>query len=397
MRVPGLSHPETALAGVVLVASYLALVRWLRRRNLRNLARRYASYEEDPYSMDYKTAFEIFQNVITYEFPSTYAYATQFALIKSYAVAHGTRLLARTSRLTSAQRVGKRAEDTVVLLSEILVAGIDSDRGCRALSKINWLHRQYQSYITNDEMIYTLALFILEPLRWGDAVEWRKWTDLERVAIFTYWREIGHRMGMSGIPETIPCLQRWAAEFADKHAKFADSNVHCTTAALNLFLRSLPAFLRGLGTQVCTCFVEEHVRPMIGLSHPHWFIAATVQNLVMIRAFLLRNFFLPRLSLYHGLGTMDKAGRVHRHIYAFEPWYVSETAWSSLKKFTPGLWPGSLPGPEFASEGYLPEEVGPHEYVERSKRSVIREAEQMAEYARKGGALGNGCPFAFSD
>lgn len=94
-----------------------------------------------------------------------YAFRTQWALIKTYTVATGTRLLVQTRQLTSDSTVRKRAEDTSVILTEFLVGSMDSDRGSKALAKMNWMHRRYGSKIKQPELLHTLAMFVLEPIR----------------------------------------------------------------------------------------------------------------------------------------------------------------------------------------------------------------------------------------
>lgn len=37
-------------------------------------------------------------------------------------------------------------------------------------------------------------------------------TELEKVAIFIYWKEIGNRMGIRDIPNTLEELELWTAE-----------------------------------------------------------------------------------------------------------------------------------------------------------------------------------------
>lgn len=58
----------------------------------------------------------------------------------------------------------KRADDTEILIGEMKSHHPDSDRGSLALRRLNFIHSQYR--ISNDDYLYVLALFILEPQRW---------------------------------------------------------------------------------------------------------------------------------------------------------------------------------------------------------------------------------------
>lgn len=147
-----------AILGTLLVF-YLTLVQLFRFRSVRKQNRKYISYLKNPYKLDYKTAHPIMRRIMLYEAPWLYGFSTEMALVKTYAVAPGTELLVATRQLTQESTVGKRAEDTGVILTEFVVGEMDSERGMKALAKMNWLHRRYGSRIRRDEMLFTLAMF----------------------------------------------------------------------------------------------------------------------------------------------------------------------------------------------------------------------------------------------
>ncbi|KAL2813237.1 hypothetical protein BJX63DRAFT_443129 [Aspergillus granulosus] len=384
------------LAILAFTTLYLLLVSLLRARHLRSLAQKYAHYHPNPYAMTYKEAHPILLSVLKYEFPFSYAVSTQFALLKSYAIPSGTKLLVATRRLTSPRIVAKRSEDTAIFITELLTSGLDTERGLTALSKMNWIHRQYGDRITNVDMIHTLALFVLEPLRWIDQFEWRPLLQVERVAVFVYWREIALRMGMKDVPRTIDELGAWAEEYEKTHMYFAESNRACVEATLGLYVRSLPRAWQKFGRWVGAALIEPRVRPLLGLAEPPRWVVGLVEGLLGVRAWVVRVLLLPRWRDLDAGGKVDgKTGRVRRGVYAFEPWYVGETMLSKVIKVL-GLGMGRpLPGPEYLSEGYMPEELGPKEFREKSREDVLAEAAKMGEYARQGGSSALGCPFAF--
>jgi hypothetical protein len=386
-----LQLPTWALLGIG-VALYLVLVQTLRFRNLRNLNKTYAAYLHDPYSLDYKTAHQIIKRVILYETPFMYAFGTQWALLKTYTVATGTKLLVQTGQLTSDSTVGKRAEDTGVILVEFLVGSMDSDRGSRALAKMNWMHRRYGSKIKQPELLHTLAMFVLEPIRWLNEREWRPLTEIEKVAIFIYWKEIGNRMGIKDIPDTLEELEIWTAEYTKKNVYFTKYNKMCAESTMRLFLRNVPLFMRGFAQHAAVSLFEEQSRLALGYEKPPRWIAKLVATTFQIRRFIIRHFFLPRFRELDPLAKPDSTGRLYRDAWAFEPWYVKATVKSWLQGW---FWTSgkALPGPKYKSNGFLVEELGPIEFEQSSKEPVVKEAEEMQAYASKGGAIALGCPF----
>lgn len=343
--------------------------------------------------MDYNTAHVILKTTMLREFPFFFAFSTQWALIKSYGIASGTKLLVQTGRLTNTAIVGKRSEDTGAILGEILVEGLDSSRGLRALSKMNWIHARYGAKITNDELIHTLALFVLEPHRWIDEFEWRAMTRLEKVAYFVYWKEIGNRMGMQNIPATLEELQAWTVKFEKTDMYYAEGNRKCYDATIALFIKDVPVLLRSFMEMVTSCFLQDYAREALGVPSPPEWLKTTVDGIFLFRAWLIRHLFLPRWrDADTGIRPAEN-GRLQRTFYTFEPWYVKETFWSKLLRRLGIGNAKKLPGPEFMSDGFLPEELGPTEFIEKSRAPVLEQAKEMKAYADRGGAVGAGCPF----
>ena len=131
-----------------------------------------------------------------YEFPWDTTRALELALLRTFGIAKGTPLLVATGELT--ERTQKRYDDTVLILAEILENGVDHPRGRAALRRMNQQHGRYA--IPNDEYLYTLSTFVLEPIRWNARFGWRLLTPKEREASYFLWREIGRHMGISRHP-----------------------------------------------------------------------------------------------------------------------------------------------------------------------------------------------------
>lgn len=76
---------------------------------------------------------------------------------------------------------------------------------------MNYIHSIYQKSgkISIDDLLYTLSVFITEPITWVEKYEWRPMTEMEVCAIATFWKSIGDAMGI----EYVDRLAR--AEWAD--------------------------------------------------------------------------------------------------------------------------------------------------------------------------------------
>lgn len=154
--------------------------------------------------LDPRTDFEqIYRHLSLYDFPWDFNQSLSFALFRTYAVPSVGRLLSDSKGFDDTQR---RYDDTALLLERPLVCGFDSEDGKSAIRRINQMHRSYD--ITNDDMLYVLATFVVVPKRWIDDYGWRKLTYDEVTASVNYYRKLGKHMNIKDMPETYQ-------EFAD--------------------------------------------------------------------------------------------------------------------------------------------------------------------------------------
>lgn len=224
-----------------------------------------------------------------------------------------------------------------------------------------------------------------------EGLEWRTMTELEQAAVYTYWREIGSRMGMADIPTTLAELKAWTAEYERDNMYYSTNNHACAEATVNLFIRDMPSFAQRFAKQAALSCMEPRVLVALGYDEPPAYIRSFVRGFFKTRAWVIRHLVLPRWKAIDAL-PKEKGGRLYRNLWAFEPWYVQATLWEKAKGW---FWTGgkAVPGREFKSDGYLVEELGPVEYEKVSKEGVLKEAKQMQRYAEAGGAAGMGCPF----
>src|SRR3954469_20118890 len=179
---------------------------------------------------------EIYGLMGTFEFPWDMTQALSFALFRTYAVPSIGDLLARTGELT--QRTQKRYDDTVLILDAVAEHGMDSPEGRTAIRRMNQMHRSYD--ISNDDLRYVLATFVVTPIRWIDAYGWRRTTEIERIASANYYRELGRRMGIREVPRTWQKFSRLLDAYERAHFAFDAGGRRGAEAPLELLNPSPP-------------------------------------------------------------------------------------------------------------------------------------------------------------
>jgi hypothetical protein len=225
-----------------------------------------------------------------YEFGWDFETALALAFFRTFASPSISGLLAQTGEFAARGR--KRYDDTELLLAEILEHGYDSDRGRAAIRRVNQMHGAFT--IADDDMLYVLSTFVFEPIRWADRFGWRPLTSTERQGMFAYWRELGPRLMVRGMPDTIAELEAFNRAYERERFTYAASNVAVAEATLGVLLDRLPGPLRGLGRQAVVALLDPPVRRAFGYRDPPAPVEAAVTGALRLRAWVLRNVIPER-------------------------------------------------------------------------------------------------------
>lgn len=283
--------------GVVAVGAYLSLQRFLRYRRREEHTEIYAKLltktSETEKHQKLELARQIQQGIGNVEFPFTYRKSLEFALFRTYAIPSISSLLAKTGIFESNCAV--RYDDTDLLICEMLEQSMDSSRSQHALERTNAIHNQYKDQITNDDMLYVLSVFIYEPIRWIEKLEWRSLTNEEQEALYIIWTHLGERMGIRKIPPTLQAFDQWNQDYEEKHMHFAKSNTVIGNATMDLFLSLVPTFTHSTGKEISYCLMDERLRAAMGYPKEiSAFWNGTLDLLFALRKWTLQFLCLPR-------------------------------------------------------------------------------------------------------
>jgi hypothetical protein len=219
-----------------------------------------------------------------YDFSFDTTRALEFALFRTFCVPGIGALLDRTGEFR--QRAQKRYDDTDLIVSELVEWGYDSDRGRRALRRMNQLHGRFA--ISNDDFRYVLSTFVFEPLRWNARYGWRLMSAQERLAWFYFWREVGRRMGIKDLPEVPNEFERYNRDYERVHFRYTDASGRVGSATRELFLRWFPLVLRPVVRGAIHAMLDEPVLAAFGFPRPSWLARRFVVGALKLRARVLR-------------------------------------------------------------------------------------------------------------
>lgn len=329
------------------------------------------------------------------------------------------------------ENASKRFEDTAVLIGEYLSHDPREERTLRSIARMNYLHSPYlkSGKISNDDLLYTLSVFVTEPINWINQFEWRNLTDYEVCGIGTFWKSMGDAMEINfkgvlkretwedGL-EFYEDLKEWAQNYEAKKMVPVASNKQTADELVPLLLHYIPRPLVPFSRQVVGVLMGERLRwamryIFVLLNFPRSYdtdvyytssfpeptiLAHAVTFLTLYsRRFVLRYLTLPRFFPVSEFTDKDpKTGRYYHNTYLVHPYYVKPsfinrwgpTAW--ITWVLGGILPGGRDGKRYHPEGYSFEEIGP----DRKKGLGKNEMDVLEQKIKVARPLG--CPFAIT-
>jgi hypothetical protein len=223
-----------------------------------------------------------------YDFPFDTTRALELGLFRTFCVPSIAQLLDRTAEFY--QRAQKRYDDTDIIVSELMEHGYDSERGQRALRRMNQLHGRFA--IPNEDFLYVLSTFIYEPIRWNARFGWRPMCANEKLAMFHFWRAVGQRMSIQDIPADYDVFERYNVAYEKMHYRYTDANHRVGNATLEMFVRWFPRLLAPLTRHAMYAVMDDPVLDGFGFPRPSRLMRWVIQMILRSRACVLP--WLPR-------------------------------------------------------------------------------------------------------
>jgi ER-bound oxygenase mpaB/B'/Rubber oxygenase, catalytic domain len=217
-----------------------------------------------------------------FEFPFDTTRALEFALYRTYCVPSVSGLLDKTGEF--AARPQKRYDATDIIVSEMMEWGYDSERGKRALRRMNQLHGRFD--ISNGDFLYVLSTFILEPIRWNARYGWRLMCEQEKLGMFHFWCEVGRRMNIKDIPSEYDVLDKFNVEYERANFRYSDTNHRIGAATRDLFLSWFPRFMHPIGRPAIYALMDDALIEAFGFPRPSRFMRWLVARTLKLRGWL---------------------------------------------------------------------------------------------------------------
>ena len=146
-----------------------------------------------------------------------------------------------------------------------------SPRMFDSVARINYLHNRYRrsGQISDDDLLYTLSLFALEPARWARMMDWRPFSDVELCAEGVLWRDIGEAMeipygelegDLKDGKAWLEALERWSLGYEERAVVPDERNRKVAMGTVDILLTNCPVVLRPFFAGVISAILHERTR-----------------------------------------------------------------------------------------------------------------------------------------
>ncbi len=237
---------------------------------------------------------EIYRGVALREFPWDMLLALNLAFYRTYVIPSIATLIASTGELTGRPR--KRADDTAILMYEMIIHGLGSERGRAAVRQLNRIHQRFE--ISADDYRYVLATLVVVPTRWVDRHGWRPLCCHERAATAQFYGRLGRLMNIKDIPQGYAEFARFLDAYEQRFLAPSPAATALMAATTQLFAGRLPDRLARFAPAMANCLLDPPVRRAVGAADPPWPARMVVGAGLRTRAAVLRFFHGPRATLF---------------------------------------------------------------------------------------------------
>ncbi|WP_155375223.1 oxygenase MpaB family protein [Catellatospora vulcania] len=227
----------------------------------------------------------VYRQLALREFGADMRIGLNLAFYRTFAVPAIARLLADTGEMT--ERTRKRADDTGLMMYELIAHGPHHPRGRQVIASLNRIHRVYD--ITPDEYRYVLGTFVFIPTRWIDRYGPRRLRPHERDATWHFWCEVGRLMNVRDVPDTWDGFEQWFNAFEQANFGHDDAATRLIDATRDLLATRFPQALRRWAGAASDALLDEDVRRALGVPRPGIGVRVAVRGLLRIDG-LVRRF-----------------------------------------------------------------------------------------------------------
>lgn len=212
-----------------------------------------------------RDAHEIYRTLVLLDLPLELKFGLNLAFYRTFASPRIAALLTSTGEM--AHDPDKRAFDTGLIIYEIITNGFAHQRSRRVIAALNRMHGRWP--IAQEDYRYVLSAFVVAPTRFVDQWGWRELTAHERMATASFYRELGHWMGIHDVPETYEGFSRTFDDYEERHLAPSGHGEQLMALTQRVIAEQLPRVLRPvarpLAGRLTAALIDQRLATCLGL------------------------------------------------------------------------------------------------------------------------------------
>lgn len=231
--------------------------------------------------------------LVNHVFPMEFLFALELAQLRTFSIPSISGLLHATREYEDAGV--KRLDDTRAIMAELHATPLGTPAHHEMIEHLNAIHGLYK--IPNDDYLYVLSTFMLDPIFFIDRYGFRPMSAKEKDAMFFFYRRIGALMGIQELPTSRQAMVVWRRAYEARNQHYAPSNEAVAKGLLKAAGDLLPPAMRPWLTPVTTALLDdEKVRTALGLAPAAWSLRVTMHAFLWGQAHALKRFNLFELQ-----------------------------------------------------------------------------------------------------
>jgi hypothetical protein len=232
-----------------------------------------------------RDAHEVYRTLVLLDLPFELKFGLNLAFYRTFASPRIAALLTHTGEM--AHDPDKRAFDTGLIIYEIITNGFAHERSRRVIAALNRMHGRWP--IAQEDYRYVLSAFVVAPTRFVDQWGWRRrrLTAHERMATASFYRDLGHRMGIRDLPETYEGFARTFDDHEERHLAPSGHGRQLMALTQRVIAEQLPQVLRPvarpLAGRLTAVLIDQRLATCLGLRPASSAERATARALFELR------------------------------------------------------------------------------------------------------------------
>ncbi len=233
----------------------------------------------------------IYKLLFSVEFPFVWLKGLELALFNTFAYQPVYARLSVNKKFTEAPEL--RYDDTELLLREAWEHGVNSERGCRAMNRLNTIHSHFN--IDNRSYLYVLAMFVVAPVRLINEYEFRTLTEHEIKCACNAITLMGRAMGITDLPISYADYEKIVDdEYASDKMRVDPRGKAIANSVLAMFLRPAPAFIHPFARRIVYALLDDPVRRALDYPKQPRILRHFAKALLLTRAYIIKWMFPTR-------------------------------------------------------------------------------------------------------